>query len=105
MALTAQLVNPSYGYVKGGAATVSCTLNVIADDGITVLATTGLSCAADLNQTNFSELIATELARQAQEYIDQFKVVAGLVYTACGTTDFDTAVTAILADTTSKIVI
>lgn len=105
MALTAQLINPSYGYVRGGAATVSCTLNVLADDGITVLSSTGLSYVADLTRADFRELVTAELARQAQEYIDQLKVVAGMVYVGFGTPDFSAAVDMIMADTTSRITV
>jgi hypothetical protein len=105
MALTAQLTNPSYSYIPGGNATIGCTLNVLGDDGVTVLSTKGMSCGVSLESPDFKELVTASLAQQSQEHIDQLKVVVGLVYTACGTPDFDTAINAIITDTTSRIVI
>jgi len=103
MTLSAQLINPTYGYVRGGAATVSCTLNVLADDGVTVLSTTGLSHTMDIGSADFRPVLTSELARQAQEYIDQLKVVAGMVYTHFGTADFGIAVGMIMTDATAQI--
>lgn len=98
-----RLSNPTYSYISGGAVTVSCTLEVLADDGTTVIATTSLSYIADLNRPDFRQLVAAELARQANEYIDQLLVVAGLVAAQFGTTDFDAAMVQLMADTTALI--
>lgn len=98
-----QLTNPTYSYQAGAAATVSCTLNILADDGVTMLASTGLSYTADLTRPDFRALISGELARQAQAYIDQLKVVAGLVFNQFGTPDFEQAVAMVLDDATNMI--
>ena len=93
----------SYSYIKGGGVTVSCTLNVLSDDELTVIATTGLSYTADMYRQDLKEIIAGNIASQAQEFIDQLKVIAGTVYEQFGTTDFDIAVSQILADATSRV--
>jgi hypothetical protein len=98
-----KLSTPIYSYVKGGAATISCTLDILADDNATVLATTVLGYTANLDRVDFKELVISELTRQAQEYIDQLKVVAGLVYSQFGTPDFTTAIGMILTETEARI--
>lgn len=101
--MIAQLTNPTYAYQKGGAASVSCTLNLLADDGVTVLATTSLQYTADLTRPDFRELMTASLSQQAQEYIDQLKVVAGLIFSQFGAVDFGTAAGMVLTDVDSRI--
>lgn len=93
-----RFVNPTATYVRGEAVAVSCTLEVLSDDGVTVVASTGLSYTADLGRPDFRALVNADLARQAQEYIDQLKVVAGMVVGHFGVADFDAAVGMIMAD-------
>lgn len=98
-----RFVNPGASYVRGAAVTVTCTMEVLADDGETVIASTGLSYTADLGRPDFRSLINAELGRQGQEYIDQLKVVAGLVQGHFGVTDFDAAVGMVMADIDSMV--
>lgn len=93
-----RFINPTATYVRGGAVTVSCTLEVLADDGVTVVASTGLTYTADIGRHDFRELVNADLARQAQDYIDQLKVVVGMVAGHFGVADFDAAVGMIMAD-------
>lgn len=85
--LTAQLINPSYSYVKDGVINFSCSLEV--SEGGTVVAGTGLSCvtsflrqAADGSteaNPNWDTAITASIKEQAEAYINQYKFLMQLV--------------------------
>jgi hypothetical protein len=86
MALTARLTNPSYGYLKDGAVSYSCTLELTEDASgtPTVVATTGLSCTTNLTPVNgvytaWVDQIKAEIKQRADDYIAQYKVLMQLV--------------------------
>lgn len=77
MALTAQLVNPSYGYQAGGNVSISATLEV--KEGELTVGTLGLSCCTSFLTEGWKERVSDSFKLQADEYIAQFKYMMLIV--------------------------
>ena len=71
-----RVVNPSYSYIPGGNITVSCTLEILADDGTTVIETKSVSSTANLEWPDWKEDMKGSFVAQFQDHIDTYKALA-----------------------------
>lgn len=83
MALTAELVNPSYGYINDGAVSYNVTLE-LKNDGVMV-ATKGISTITNLLKdgsdrgTTWVQDVQAAVKAQAEAYINQYKLLMQII--------------------------
>lgn len=87
-----RIENRKYHYSGMDVCSVYASLNIYADDGTTILHSTGLVASYNMNQDDFVEEITRQLQSQVQEYLTKLlEVDARRQALFPGSVDFSTA--------------
>lgn len=95
--MTPKIENRSYSYQGFNVVTITAVLNIYSADGVTVIASTGLSASYNIQQPDFAAEVARQINTQVSEYLAKLQELEARRATLFPTsTDFTGAVNQIL---------
>lgn len=101
-----RIVNPTYGYQPGGNISIGCTLEILADDGVTVIESKSMASNANISSPNWKPLMKASFVTQFQDHIDTYKALAqALLPLFPGATSFDSAAQLFVSEIDAEVTI